>query len=368
MIRTFKYPLKPTKAQAGVLESWLVSLQRLYNGALEERRGAWEKGVFVDLNNQYKSLTQIRAALPEYAQLPARVARSALWRLDRAFKDFFRRVRDGGEPPGYPRFRAKERYRSFSFPHPRITDSNVHIPSFGPVKFNRYRDPRGDIVEARVVRGVRGWELFLVCDLGDAPPKVPVRTAIGVDLGLQHFLTLSNGATAENPRFFARAEAEISKKQRAVSTKEAGSNRRAKAKCALATAYRKVKRQRLDFCRKLAKEVVEQYDLVAHEDLEIARMRRDKGFGYNISDAAWGVFLDCLSCKAEEAGKTVVAVDPRGTSQQCSGCGEQVLKGLLVRIHRCARCGLVLDRDENAARNIIERGRRSAGLPAEAQS
>jgi len=358
LTRTYTYPLRPTTAQAATLTGWLHACCVLYNAALEERRGAWRKcRVSVRRYQQQVSLTQVRAENAEYAAIPAWVLRSALARLDEAFAHFFRRVK-AGQRPGYPRFRSQDRYDSFDMgTNPvRLIGRHLILPKLGHVRLHLYRPLPARAVLRRVVirRAARGWCASLVLDIAAVPAKVPVQSAVGVDVGLASFASLSTGEQLANPRFLRRAEGKLAARNQELARKQKGSAGRAEAKRRLAAVHERIRNQRLDHARKLAKTLVSRFDLIAHEDLRIANLVRGR-FAKSISDAAWSTFLHCLACKAEEAGKRVVAVDPRGTSQRCSRCGATVAKPLSERVHRCP-CGLKLDRDVNAARNILALG------------
>lgn len=357
MIRTFRYPLQPTRDQEAVLNSWLTACQQLYNGALQERRDAFEKaGVRVSKFVQNRELAQLRQEDPEWAEVPSAVLRSAIARLDCAFQAFFRRC-ELGEVPGFPRFKSEGRYDSFSVPGEKIEiDVNrVRLPKLGKVKFHEYRPIKGKVLECRVRRSAFRWWVCFVCELGEAPTKIPIRSAIGIDLGLSSFAVLSDGTRVENPKFFQKGKEVLVRRQQTLARCQRGSNSRQKQKILVGRAHEHVHNQRLDFSRKLAAGLVTKFDLIAHEDLQIARMVRGS-FGKSINDAAWGLFLHALNCKAEYAGKTAVAVDPRGTSQICSNCGQVVAKSIAEREHVCF-CGFVVDRDHNAALNVLALGR-----------
>lgn len=362
MLRSYRYPLYATKAYRAVLTSWLEMCRQLYNAALQERRDAWRmQHVSVSRFRQQKELTQLRAEDSEIEAVPAVVERSALRRVDLAHQSFFRRCK-AGENPGYPRFRSRDRYRSFTVPNGKfLVDGNrVRIPRIGWVRFHRYRDLGGPARELRVVRTAKGWAVCFVCDMGPAPEKVEIRSAVGIDLGLTSFVTLSTGEAVDNPRYFKKAEDLIARRQRSLSRKRRGSNGRLRAKCLVGAAYEHVRNQRLDFCCKLAVWLFANYDLVAHEDLNLVALHR--GFlRKSVNDAAWGVLLRCLASKAEEAGKWDVGTDPRGTTTECSGCHVDTPMTLKERVHRCA-CGLVLPRDHNSAINVLARGVRAVGL------
>jgi putative transposase len=357
MLRTYSYPLRPTKQQAQVLSAWIESCRCLYNAALEQRRDAYRKvRKTVSLYDQYKDLTNLRTE-PEWKTISAEVLRSSLTRLDRAFKAFFRRV-ENGEKSGYPRFKGKGRYDSFSFgaSDPVIVDKDrVKIPLIGYVRFHRYRQlpAQSKIKEVQIKRSKTDqWYVHFILDLGEASKKIVPKTSIGIDLGLTHFATLSNDEQIDNPRFYRNSEKVLARRQRKLARKQRKSRSRERARILVAKAHQCIQNQRKDFARKTAKELVGRYDLIAVEDLNIKGMVQTNNFGKSITDVSWGYFLHCLAYKAEEAGKWVIGVNPRNTSQTCSGCGKIVKKDLSERTHSCPFCGLVLDRDHNAAKNI----------------
>jgi len=363
MIRAFRYPLRLNQQEEAGLDEIRLNCQRLYNAALEQRREAYRKQKkTVSRYDQHKDLTELREAdLEGYGSIAAIILRSPLNRLDKAYKAFFRRIKQG-QKPGFPRFKGKDRYDSFSFPSPIIKGNLLTITKFGQVRLHLYRPLKGTPLEAHVRKTCKGWEASIVCDLSVALPKVEIKTAIGIDVGLTHFAVHSNGSEVKNPRFFQKSEALIAyRQQKLVHKKNKRSNSRKRAKLLVSKAYQHTHNQRLDFARKLAKEVVSKYDLVAIEDLDIKGMAKsNKAKPKSIHDAAWAIYAACLNFKAEEAGKTVVAVDPRGTTQDCSRCGTKVPKTLRDRWHLCPNCGLSIGRDHNSAREILVRGLRMA--------
>lgn len=359
MIRTFKYPLRPTVRQRAVLESWLILCRQLYNCALEQRRECWKMASrkSLSLYGQQKELTALRAADPLYASLSVEAARSALRTLQRAFDGFFRRVKSG-ETPGYPRFKGKDQFSSFGIGRVNIEGKKVRVPNLGLVRFHLYRPLEGEIRDVRLCRQADRWFVCFTCEVGEAPAKKPVSKAVGIDLGLNSFAVLSDGKRIENPRYFRRGEAILARHQRALATKKFGSQSRFRAKLLVQKAHANVRNQRLDFARKLAAELFQTYDFVAYEDLNIQGMGKS-WLAKSINDAAWGGFIRALVSKAECAGTWAVPVNPQSTSIRCSRCGNEVPKALSERTHRCP-CGFVLDRDENAARNILALGRSAA--------
>lgn len=354
MIRTYRYPLKPSKEQAATLESWRVACQQLYNGALQERRDAWKRAkVSIGYNDQTKSLTELRKADAEWQAVPALVARSALARIDRAFSAFFRRVKTG-DKPGFPRFKSRAQYGSIGIGNATIKDSKVNVPKLGPVPFFEYRALRGTVKNVELRKEPDGWFVCIQSDLGPAPAKAEPLTETGIDLGLTSLAVLSTGEAVANPRHLANAQDRIARLSRDLARKQRGSVRRHKARAKLARAHQHVANCRKDFARKLACDLFSRFDLVAHENLNVKGLAGSV-LARPIHDAAWTQILRCLSDKAESAGRHLVGVDPRGTTIECSGCGNPVPKLLSERMHVCTVCGLVLERDHNAAINVLNR-------------
>lgn len=367
MIRTFRYPLHPTKEQERVLEDWLEHCRLLFNGALQERRNAWQKQkVNISKFDQQKSLTIIKQEDDEFKKIPTTVLRSAIGRVDDAFKGFFRRCKVK-QTPGYPRFKGKNRYDSINLPinissNKQIGRSaTVHVQKLGEVKFNQYRLHKGEIKWGCIKREPSGkWFVSLTCDIGEAPTKSKPEKIVGIDLGLISFVTLDNGSTIDNPRFFKISQDKLAVRQRNLSRKKRGSESRKKAKKFVAEAYEHIRNQRLDFVRKQAKKLFDNFDTVCFEDLDVKQLIEGKGkyLAKSINDAGWNLFINCLKSKAEEAGKWAISVDPRNTSQECHACGKRVLKTLADREHVCS-CGESLGRDHNSAKVIKARGLRA---------
>jgi putative transposase len=212
-----------------------------------------------------------------------------------------------------------------------------------------------------VSREADGWYVALSCAGVPRQPLPRTGQETGIDLGLESFATLADGSQIANPRIFRVAERHLRRAQRRVSRRKRGSRRRRKAVHLLARAHQRVRRTRADFHHKTACSLVHQYDTISHEDLQTANMLKNHHLAKSIADAGWSAFLSILSCKAAEAGKTVVAVPPAFTSQAWSGCGVLVYKGLPVRWHTCPECGTSLHRDHNAALNILRSGTERSG-------
>lgn len=211
------------------------------------------------------------------------------------------------------------------------------------------------IKRVRLLRRADGYYAQFVIDIQRHEEACYTGKMIGLDVGLTYFLTDSEGQTVENPRLFRKAERALRRAQRMLTRKVKGSNNRKKARLKLAHKHLKVQRQRKDFTTKLAKCVIQSYDLVAIEDLQVRNMVKNRHLAKSIADAGWGQFRAKLAYYAELYKKVLIAVDPRMTSQNCSACGRTVRKSLSTRTHLCA-CGCVLDRDHNAALNILKLG------------
>ena len=354
MFRSFEFRLRPTKAQIAAFEEILVDSCETYNAALQERRDAWkmQRKVVTDFD-QFNELQELRKD-PKFAAVGIDIAREPIRRVDSAFQGFFRRAK-AGQKPGYPRFRSRDRYDSFAWYRPSFDSKSLMVPKVGRVKFTAHQLVVGESKKILVKRQGRKWIARVVCDIGSAPPKQPVSSPIGVDLGLTSFAVFSNGDEIKNPRFAKKAEQRITNANRALARKLRGSKNRLRAKERLRREHQRVADARKNFCHHASKAVLAKYDLVAHEALNIADMA-EKRFGKSIMDAAWGLFLFQLTYKAESAGRWVVPVNPRNTTKQCSSCGELVEKKIFERTHSC-KCGLVMGRDHNAAVNILRLGR-----------
>jgi putative transposase len=292
-----------------------------------------------------------------------------LTRLDRAFQAFFRRVQ-AGEQPGYPRFQGAARYQSFTYKQfgngATLEDGCLVLSKIGRMAVRWSRPLAGTVKTVTITHEADGWYgCFCWTDV-PAQPLPPTGHETGIDVGLKGFLITASGERGENPRHYRRAERELKKAQRRVSRRKKGSTRRKKAVQLLARKHQTVKRQRRDCHHKTALALVRQYDTIYLEDLRVANLVQNPQLAKSISDAGWAQFRTILEGKAAYAGRQVVAVPPAYTSQDCSGGGERVEKSLSVRTHVCISCGLILDRDENAARNIKWAGQALQGLAAAA--
>ena len=365
----YRYRLYPSRAQEVALHETLRRLRELYNAALQEWRDAYAKQrITVTAAMQEHQLKEVRAVRPEYGAIHVHLLQDALTRLDRARRAFFKRVKAGAKP-GYPRFQGAGRYRTFTFKDCKTKTrwlvaggKRLSLAGVGNVKIKLHRPLEGTLKQVSVTLGSDGhWYAAMVCR--DVPRKVLPGTGqhVGVDLGITTFAALSDGEEIESPRPYRAAQRRVASAQRAVSRKRnKRSLRRRKAVVQLGKLHAKVARVRRDFHCKVASDLVVQFDSIAVEDLNIKGLAGGM-LAKHVHDAGWAQFIEILAGKAESAGRELIKVDPRGTSQECSRCGAVVPKALAVRVHACPACGLVIGRDHNSAVVVYRRGQRLRG-------
>jgi putative transposase len=367
----------------------------LYNAALQQRRDTWNnikrhsnfyekelrKQVLqehgITCYDQINELPEIKEVREEYKQIHSQVLQETLKRVDKAFKAFFRRV-SAGEKAGYPRFQGKDRYDSFTYPQGgfAIEGNKVILSKIGHIKINLHRRVQGKMKTCTIKREGDCWYVCFSCEIETTQEKRTPYTdqAIGVDVGLYHFAALSTGDIIDNPRHYRKAEKKLAGLQQELSRKKRGSNRRKKTVKRLSKAYRKVRNQRKDFLHQWSRRLVDTYEAIVFEDLAPSKMsKRPKpkqdengkylpngasqkaGLNKSILDAGWSTFVSLCEYKAACAGLTqVYKADSFKTSQVCSAClHEGPHKDLDERVHVCEACGVVLDRDVNAAINVL---------------
>ncbi|NCR27156.1 MAG: IS200/IS605 family element transposase accessory protein TnpB [Microcystis aeruginosa LE13-04] len=274
-----------------------------------------------------------------------------------------RTEQEGLAQKGYPKFKKFSRSVEYKTCGWKLSEDKKSIQitdktGIGKLKLvgsdNRQILDKSLIKRIRLIKRADGFYCQFVLDLERVEPLDSTGKEIGIDVGLNHFLTDSNGEKVNNPRFLRKAEKRLKKAQRQLSKKKKGSNKRQKQQSKVARLHLKVSRQRKDFVVKTAKALIQSNDLVVSEDLKVSNMVKNRKLAKSISDASWSMFTNWLDYFGQIHGKFVIAVNPQYTSQECSNCGSIVKKTLSVRTHICS-CGCVLDRDENAAINILHR-------------
>lgn len=361
MRRAYKFRLYPTRLQREALERQIETHRRLYNAALEQRRIAWrEQRVSLNYYAQANELKDARRADAELRLTNYSSLQTTLRRLDRTFQAFFRRVR-AGEQPGFPRFKGRDRFNSVTFPSVgdgcRFDGQRVYVQHAGRIKTKVHRPVEGTIKTITFKREAGQWYAVLSCDLGAPDTPASILPPVGIDLGLTAFLTTSDGEAVVPPRYYRQAQAKLRRVQRALSRCQRGSHRRAKVKRRVQRTHQRIANQRRDWHHKAALNLCRQYGTICHEALNVRGIARTR-LAKSTHDAGWGQFLTILAHKAEEADVAVIAVNPRNTTQVCSACGglPPVPLTLSDRVYVCSHCGLVSNRDVNAARNVLRLG------------
>jgi putative transposase len=352
--RTFKFRLYPSKAQTTRLSSILALCCELYNAGLQERRDAYRlqrKSIrYVEQANQ---LPEIKQARPELNDIHSQVLQDVLRRLDKTFQAFFRRVKERGIKAGFPRFKSRQRYDSFTYAQSgfAIKDDKLCLSKIGDVRIKLHRPVEGKVKTLTITHSATGkWYACLSVEV-EPQPLAANHTSVGIDVGLSHFATLSTGEKIANPRFFRSDESALAKTQRKEKRKAA---RR---------VHERIANRRRNFAHQLSHALVSRFGLILFEDLNIKGMVKNHCLSKSIQDAAWSQLIQYTTYKAVDAGREVRTVDPRGTSQRCSACKAIVTKDLSQRVHSCL-CGITLDRDHNAALNILALGLQSVSLRA----
>jgi putative transposase len=382
-LKAYKYRLYPNKNQAEKLQWTLDRCREVYNAALQERRDAYRMcRISISYHHQASQLPAIKQIRPEYNDIYSQVLQDVLRRVKKAYDHFFRRVKEG-QTPGYPRFQQYGRYDSFTFPQSGFSlteDNRVCLSKIGTIKVKlptgkKANPPTGTMKTCTIKREGEHWYVVFTCEVEQALVSHPCEEVVGIDLGLLHFGTLSDGSAIENPRHLRASAYKLKKLQEALARKKRGSKRRRKAAQHVGKVHRHIRNQRKDFHHKEARKLVTQYQTIVFEKLQPANMskrpqpKQDEASGHylpngasakaglnkSILDAGWGMFQQICKNKAECAGSRIVFVSPKYTSQMCSGCGARVQKELEERWHECS-CGCSLDRDHNAALNIRRLG------------
>src|SRR6266516_7600585 len=341
--QAYKFRLYPTKKQVQAL-TWTVDRCReLYNAALQERRDAYRlAGKSITYSDQANQLPEIKEIREEYQEIHSQVLQDVLRKVDKAFKAFFARCKRG-KTPGFPRYKARGHYDSFTYPQGGYSlthDNRVCLSKIGSIKVKLHRQIKGTIKTCTIKREGDAWYVVFACEV-ESEPLEANNESVGIDLGLLHFATLSDGSTIENPRYYRKAEKKLERLQQSLARKKRGSPRRRKGVKQVAKAHRKVANQRKDFLHKASRQLVNAYGTIVFEELQPANMskrpkpKQDEQGNYvpngaaakgglnKISvDAGWAMLQQFCTYKAASAGREVLFVNPKYTSQACSGCGQ----------------------------------------------
>lgn len=379
-IRNIVFRLYPARRQATILDGWLDLHRELYNAALQERRDAYQKkGVSIRYNDQQNELPAVKEARPDLIPLGSHALQETVRRVDRAFKAFFRRLKQK-ETPGFPRFKGRNRFDSLTYPDPagwKLLEQKDHkgklkIANLGNIKMRgkpRVAIGMGEPRTLTIRRKNGKWYASVTVryNLGIlARSPANTDTVVGIDPGSYHIVALSTGEKIDSPRFMGKTINKLRHAQKDLSRKEKGSHSRVKTRRKVTCLHEKVSSQRKDFLHKLSAELVTLFAFIAIEQMQMLRIVKNGGwrkssFNRNMLDAGIAMLATMLAYKAGEAGGQIEMIKANNTSRICSGCGNIVPKALSNRVHRCKHCGLVMDRDINAAINILTLGLTQAG-------
>ncbi len=376
MLRTFRYRLYPNQTQRERIRKTIDACRFVYNWALETKKAAYETDgtnlSWYDLNNRLIELKQNHPFLKDaYSQS----LQQAIKRVLLAFQHYFRRLTQGKEKLGYPKFRRRKSH-SQSFDVPQfftidVVNRRVELPKIGAVKTVFHRRFRGTVRTCTIVATITGkFFISIVVDDGTSSlPKSHVtdQTSVGIDVGLTTYATLSTGEKVENPRHFQNTLKRLKCLHRRMSKKRRGSRNREKARRRLANCYERVVNQRADFQQKLSTRLIRENQAIIVESLNVRGLIQNRRLAKSVADAAWSRFMEMVRYKAEWYGVTLIVVGQFvPTSKRCHDCGN-LNEGLTLsdRTWTCPACGIQLDRDVNAAKNIKMMGLESLKSPRE---
>ncbi len=372
MIKTYKFRIYPTEQQMKSMESMLNLSCELYKAMLRQIIYAHKTIHTVNYTSQQNEIPELKKMFPEYSRIHSQVLQDVAGRLDRSFDNFYRRTAEkkSGKniKAGFPRFKSRDRYNSITYTQSgfRIMDNgHAWLSKVGEIRMFMHRPVTGTIKTLSVKRDHTGdWFITITAETPNEEVQSPetglhaeIIKPVGTDLGLKALITTSEGLQIEPPKFLRKSEKKLKRAQKQLSRKKKGSGKRTKAKRKVAKIHRKIERQRSDFTHKVSRDLVENHDLIVFEDLNIKGMIRNHHLAKSISDAGWNKIVQLTTYKAESAGTMVMLVDPGYTSQKCSRCGN-IKHDLMLsdRIYHCNVCGLTIDRDLNAAINVLNAG------------
>jgi putative transposase len=367
--KTYHFRIYPTHKQVNRLEEWLNLCCELYNAGLDERKSAYRMaGASLSYASQCAELPGCKEVRPELCEVPSQVLQDVLKRVDLAFDAFYRRM-ETGQTPGHPRFKSRFRYDSLTFkqygnsfnllPGSKKKTGTLVLAKLGSVKMVLHRSIKGTPKTATVKRTQTGkWFVSISAEMADEDVQAALLPApseeVGIDVGLSTFAYLSTGEAITNPRFFRAEEAALTRAQRKLASAPLGSKQRTKKRKVVARVHERIANRRKNFLEQEVCKLIKQFGLLAVEALVVRNMVRNPKLAKSIADVSWSRFFARLAAKAEEAGRQVVRVNPAYTSQTCSGCSHRQPMPLSVRVYECPHCGLIIDRDYNGSKNILE--------------
>jgi putative transposase len=359
----YEYKLDGNKQQFAAIEEAIRVVQFIRNKCVR----LWMDGDRINKNDLQTFCAVLAKEYPFARRLNSQARQASADRAWLAISCFYENCREHKPgKKGYPQFQHNNRSVEYKATGWKLDDDGRHITFTDGCGIGRLRlvgnkkqkietFPVSVIKRVCVVRRADGYYAQFCVKAERKVEHVSNDKQLGIDVGLKSFLTDSEGTTVENPRHYRKAEKKLARLQRRLSRKQKKSANRKKARKALAKQHLKVQRQREDFARKQANTLVSSSDLIAYENLQIRNMVRNRKLAKSIHDAGWGIFLQWVARYGLLHNIPIIAVPPHYTSQKCSDCGTIIKKSLSIRTHICHGCGVVLDRDQNAARNILQK-------------
>jgi len=356
--KAYKFRIFPSKAQTTKLAQTLDLCRFLYNSALQERRDAYKLNkISLNYCDQANQLKEIKESSPEYKTVHSQVSQDVLKRVDKAFQAFFRRIKTK-QKAGFPRFQNKQRYNSLTFAQSgfSLTDNRLQLSKIGKVKIKLHRAIIGKVKTLTISRDSCGK--WFACFIVETAKEIldKANKSVALDIGITTFAVLSDGNKIENQRFFRHSEKRLVVARRQLSKQEKGSQERHEKRKIVAKIHASIKNRRSDFAHQESRKLVNSYDLIVFEKLNISGMVKNHCLAKSICDASWNQLIEYTSYKAESAGRKTIQVNPNYTSQDCSNCGARQKLTLDIRVYNCPNCHIKIDRDLNAAQNILAVG------------
>ncbi len=361
LTRAYKFRIYPDATRQAEIDERLILAQQFYNKILEKSIESYKNGKrkvsMVQFNRFVKEIIQEDK---KYLKLYSQTRCEIEYKLFKAYQNFFRRIKEGNKKAGFPRFKSRDRYKSITYPQDNgsfsIRKDRLRVSRIGTMKIELHRKTEGTIKRLAIKREGNDYYAIFTTINNIKVPDVENTNPVGIDLGLDSFIAMSDGTKIEKPKFVKKSEKHIARWQRRIAKRRKGSKRRESAKLKLQKKWEHVANQSNDFAHKLSDKLVNSgYTSFAVEDLHIQNMVKNHNLAQSIYNASWNRFIQMLSYKAESAGTKVIKVDARNTSKECSSCGNIQDMPLSIREYNCNRCGMRLDRDINASINTLIR-------------